>query len=438
MKHAWHRQVRILTAIGIAGVVFFAVAVGPALAHPAKPVTHTVAGHVLRLPAKHGVAAPLGTALVTVNGVLENFDGTPFTGGALVIWNTSDWQHGGAYTFTDASGNFTFTNVDSVADGLIGAEYPDGTYLLFTNQNFASGSVVLQPGSVGVTVTGQTGSSLVDLWGGSLDLSYSVLAAPSGHTVLAPPGAIDRGVVYIDDSAAILWQGSATVVAGAQSATSVDVDTSDALGVSIPGWASGAAGTKISYRMINWPKDTKVSIGGFSEYREYAGHDFGMWTSPGVSVTRTFIVPKAAVPGYAYQIHSDRVADSPVTENGLDVHDDFQVCLLRSSSWTIRRGHSIVLSGIIPTTTMAHAPSHPGPKKWMIVFGRTMAAGQPPDWDATLSGWHKVARVQAGTSGYFKTAVLRPTKTTWYVVRYPGDGWNWSAFTQVIKVTVIG
>jgi hypothetical protein len=29
---------------------------------------------------------------------------------------------------------------------------------------------------------------------------------------------------------------------------------------------------------------------------------------------------------------------------------------------------------------------------------------------------------------------VQPSRTTWYVVRYPGDGWDLDAYTSVIRV----
>ena len=252
--------------------------------------------------------------------------------------------------------------------------------------------------------------------------------------MLAPPGVVDRAVVYTYYNSAIRWHGTATVAAGAQSATSIDVDANLSSTVYIRGWASGAAGSKISYQILRWPKNGQADIEGWSEHRGLADHYYGLWTSPGLNVTRTFIVPKTAPAGYPYEIHVTDDATSPATEDGLDIYDAFQVCSLHTSAWTIRRGHSILLSGLVPTSTAARMGEHPGPVKTLLVFARTTAAGQPSDWLA--KGWTKVATVKSGGTGYFKTKALRPTQTTWYVVRYPQDGWDWRAFTSVIKVTV--
>lgn len=34
------------------------------------------------------------------------------------------------------------------------------------------------------------------------------------------------------------------------------------------------------------------------------------------------------------------------------------------------------------------------------------------------------------------TGSLRPQRSTWYIVRYPGDDWYWRGYTAVTKVTV--
>jgi hypothetical protein len=46
-----------------------------------------------------------------------------------------------------------------------------------------------------------------------------------------------------------------------------------------------------------------------------------------------------------------------------------------------------------------------------------------------------VGRVKANGLGRY-ARFLRPTRTTWYVVRYPGDDWYWHAYTSVLKVRV--
>ena len=107
--------------------------------------------------------------------------------------------------------------------------------------------------------------------------------------------------------------------------------------------------------------------------------------------------------------------------------DYFQVCTLVSTKKIIVRGASVRLSGVIPAI---------GVSKKVILYSRTKSAGPPTKWDATKAGWKKVATLTTTKAGAYKSALLRPTRSTWYIVRYPGDATNFNAFTSVLKVTV--
>jgi len=69
--------------------------------------------------------------------------------------------------------------------------------------------------------------------------------------------------------------------------------------------------------------------------------------------------------------------------------------------------------------------------KYVTLYKRTRAAtAAPTTWDATKKGWTKVARIRANGLGRYLSTYLKPTRTTWYVVRYPGDNWYWPAYTS--------
>ena len=77
-----------------------------------------------------------------------------------------------------------------------------------------------------------------------------------------------------------------------------------------------------------------------------------------------------------------------------------------------------------------------GKTKPIVVYQRTKSAGQPTVWNAASKGWHKVATLKASGLGKYTSHLLHPSRTTWYVVRYPGDNWYYAGYTSVIKVTV--
>ena len=112
----------------------------------------------------------------------------------------------------------------------------------------------------------------------------------------------------------------------------------------------------------------------------------------------------------------------------LDLYDRFQICTLVGSKTSIAKGASVRLSGVIPANGIA---------KKVVLYSRiTKASAQPSKWDAARAGWKKVATISASKTGAFKSGLLKPTRTTWYVVRYPGDSTNFDAFTAVLKVAV--
>ena len=145
-----------------------------------------------------------------------------------------------------------------------------------------------------------------------------------------------------------------------------------------------------------------------------------------VSVT----IPSTATPGYDYDIHVSRTDDGSM----LGITTSFQVASLKASPTSIRHGGAVRLSGIIPT--QGHMGSTAGKSKSVILYQRTSAAGPPAAWNAAAKGWHKVATLKANGLGKYASRLLRPKRTTWYVVRYPNDAWYWGAYTSVIRVAV--
>jgi len=427
------RKVQAMAALGAATIVLCVLMAEPAYAHdPAvgrRPATSSAGA--ARVLADRRLREHLVLATVSITGTVLNFDGTPAASDpdnqVAVVWYALG-QGADVGAVTDAAGVFAFDNVPATT-GVLRVMLPDGTQLFYNGQDFATGSpFTLRPGKVSVVIAHPFDPTFnsVQLASGSLTNAVSVLEGASG-SVLATPGLVNHAWINTAYSAAVEWKGAATVAAGAESSTTVAVDARHSLSVATTGWASGKPGSRVGYRLRNWPIGYRPGIVGFSEYHDAAFHDFGLWTSTGPSVTRTFTIPTTAPAGYPYEIHAS-------LKSGADVWDAFQVCTLRASAATINYGQSITLSGIIPTSMAARMGMHPGPAKTLLVFGRiTAASAQPTTWLAP--GWTNMGRVNATTSGAYKIT-RSPKRTTWYVVRYPGDSWNWRAFTSVIKVTV--
>ena len=139
-------------------------------------------------------------------------------------------------------------------------------------------------------------------------------------------------------------------------------------------------------------------------------------------------VPAATTPGYAYKI----IAQHSTGPLGLTTW--FQVCTLKPSAASIKKGKSITLKGIVPIS--GHEGSTAGRPTKVTIFARTSAGAPPAKWDPTGQGWRKVATDTTDGFGAYVTTALRPTRTTWYVARYPGDSRYSGAFTSVVKVKV--
>ncbi len=100
--------------------------------------------------------------------------------------------------------------------------------------------------------------------------------------------------------------------------------------------------------------------------------------------------------------------------------DFFQVCTFKSSAGAIRHGAAVRLSGKVPAGA-----------GYATIYWRHKVSGQPGTLAA--KGWVKGGRYRIG-SERFKTGLLHPTRTTWYVAKY--TGFDFPAFTSVIKVAV--
>ena len=185
--------------------------------------------------------------------------------------------------------------------------------------------------------------------------------------------------------------------------------------------ASGNPGSRIWRHFDQFPAGYVAQLTGYSAYPATAPiTSFGTWTSSGTeAAVKAGTVPKSARPGYLYIFGLEN-------QNGvLYLETAFQVSLLKASRASIARGGSVSLNGIVPT--VGHVGSTPGKSKRVWLFKSTRSASK---------GYTYVGRFQTDRFGKFKTSPQRPTKTTWYAVRYPGDSYYWADITSPVKVTV--
>ena len=139
-------------------------------------------------------------------------------------------------------------------------------------------------------------------------------------------------------------------------------------------------------------------------------------------------VPATTTPGYSYKIIAQH------STGPLWTHDLVPGVHAQAVCGLLKKGKSIKLKGIVPIS--GHEGSTAGRPTKVTVFARTSAGAQPAKWDPTGQGWRKVATDTTDGLGAYATRALQPTRTTWYVARYPGDSRYKGAFTSVVKVKV--
>ncbi len=411
-----------------------------------------------RAPSPAMVPAPtarfvaLGARLAgsaTVTGHVYDFGGSALAG-AQVSWSATV---GGAY-----EGNGTATGADGLYT-FVGLPAADGTGELLVSsptQPWAIGrfdATWSDPGTAtfdfrpGVVTTSlQRGGDWdgwsevwVDLYGSdttSAVAGMSLIAGESDTVVgdaWAMPGAYDVGAAYFWMDEGIEFATAATVTAGQRSAQTVSVDQSLAQRVTVttPYWASGSPGSAVKILHEGYPGLWTLDYVGFSDSPTAPTvRTFGSLATTGTGpFTKSITIPTRAPAGYFYLLEVQH------REGPLVLDAPFQVCTLKSSKTSVRKGGSIRLSGVIPTE--GHWGGTPGKVKYVTLYKRTRpATAAPTTWDATKKGWTKVARIRANGLGRYLSAYLKPTRTTWYVVRYPGDDWYWGAYTSVLKVKV--
>ena len=204
-----------------------------------------------------------------------------------------------------------------------------------------------------------------------------------------------------------------------------------------PYWASGKPGTKLRLALQNFPAGSEVAFSGWSESPNDASTTWGgkslISTGP-QRQTVSLTVPAKAAPGYSFIVAA---GDATARYNivGVAAMENFQVCTLKATKTSIRRGSAVKLRGVVPVQN--HWGSTAGKAKYVWIYKRTTAASAPPTvWDATKKGWKLAARVRTDGYGRYHSVWLKPARTTWYVARYAGDEQYRKAYTSVLKVRV--
>jgi hypothetical protein len=404
-----------------------------------------------RRASERSMAVRATTGPCTVTGHVFDFAGNPLAGAEVDLWYSDT---GGLWVLTDATGMFTFTSVPEAASGEL-VVWPDSsgnTAFYSVNDTFTAAGpndFTLRPGMTGAEVDEGTD----DYWLGWQSFRLQTMGSGGGGIatnagdssegyvdgsgyVMAPD--YDYGVAYPWDDQGIEWFGSALpVTAGAYDGHTMVFDQDNGRGawIGAPYWESGKAGTVVTLVLENWPSGYQMAFYGKSEAPKAKEKNWGFYVQSDGSydVAVKLGIPTTATPGYDYELHTWRY-DTTTPASLLDLTSYFQVASLKASRSTVKHGGTVRLSGVVPT--QGHMGSTAGKSKSVILYQRTSAAGPPTAWNAAAKGWHKVATLKANGLGKYASRLLHPKRTTWYVVRYPGDTWYYPGYTSVLKVAV--
>jgi photosystem II stability/assembly factor-like uncharacterized protein len=205
--------------------------------------------------------------------------------------------------------------------------------------------------------------------------------------------------------------------------TGISVSESDAqrVGVLSPASASTKPGGRVKVRMEHVPAGWTVDITGHPSFPASSSVKAlkAVVSAGRERQDQVITVPGTAEPGYFYVVGLRHRGGPLYLETAV------QLSTLKSSGATVARGGAVSFSGIVPT--QGHMGSRAGKSKYVYLYKSTLSATR---------GFRLVKRYRANGYGKYTAGPDKPTKTSWYTVLYPGDGWYWQATTPVVKVAV--
>ena len=388
----------------------------------------------------------------TVSGTMEDFDGTPLANCSVscgwwdpdgYAWYVPDARyHDAGDTTTAADGSFSIPGLvshpahDSLMTNVNSGSSLEGLTLYHLDFS-TTGSYVLRPGHVNITIANAPVGQPADM-----SIGDALYSGTESSVALSDSNGVADAMAPDFNSASASFpnaNGTATAVCqwvspghapvavspGTVAATSLSFDWHSAVRGRLVGPQcrhSGRPGSTVRYEVSNLPAGQKISFVGNSWSSSFSSDQTFPQVVTSTCLHKTYTValhiPAHAPVGNVYEINAQRSDD---VQSLLWLYDWYEVCTFSASHSSIAPGQSVRLHGHIDGT---HA----------TLFMRHRQAGQPGT--AKAPGWTKVANLHVNASGRFLSPRLHPSRTTWYVVRYPGLNGGFVAFTPVVKVTV--
>ena len=439
--------------LGVCGLAVLAAA----LVLAPGALASTGAKHMAASATRHAAAAGvnfqrLGDTTYAISGHVLNYDDSAAVGAEVDWgwWDSNGYNPGGTNMpldtspGTDLNGAFAFGAVTSApvaGNDDLSVWYPSPAtdtssvleFLQTWNNDFATtSSYELQPGAVDVSATGVSGAMAngepSEVWvAGTAGLARTTMTLASAAGTAFTPADFNDVVAGFhtpqgDMTAETQWQGSdVSVTPGTTDTTPVPLDWGQAHHATLAGplcQHSGKPGSIAKLNLSGWLVNEQAAFcfEGPTWYWYYPDASTITINAADKTYTASLRVP-TGIAADLYAVHAYRFDDA----NGIpDLWAYYQVCTFKSSVSAIHHGKPIRLSGKVP----AGAGS-------VTIYSSTKAHGQP----ATLSakGWVKGGHFKI-TKRAFKSGLLHPKRTTWYVAKY--TGYVFPAFTSVIKVTV--
>ena len=400
-------------------------------------------------------AGPLAQAdaqTYPVSGTLEDFDGTPLANCSISCgwWDPDGYSwyaphvryHDAGDTTTAADGSFSFAGLAShpAHDTVMAEGNADSSLEILTLYHLdfsTTGTYAIRPGHVNVTVTNAPAGQPADMSVGDAlysDIESSVaLTDGSGVADTIAPDFDSASASFPNANGAVTAEcqwvspGHAPVAVspGTVAATPLSFDWHSAVRGHLAGPTcrhAGRPGSTVRYAIANLPAGQQISFTGNSWSSSFSSDQIfpQVLTSTGLQKTRTVAlhIPPNAPVGNVYEINAQRSDD---TQSLLWLYDWYDICTFSASHSTIVQGQGISLRGHIDGRNATLFECH----HWA-------------DRPATVGahGWIKAASLHVNAEGRFVSPLLRPSRTTWYVVRYPSLNGGFVVFTPVVKVMV--